>query len=90
MAQGIGRLLKAGAAPPDIAPVLEPYFAIVAPYVASENPRYPGSPALAAALLRKQDRMIFCEAHPDVANALKPISAATNARKSSRSTASSG
>ena len=70
-AQGIGRLLKAGAAPADVAHLFEPYLAIVGPYVASENPRYPGSPALAAALLRKQDRMIFCEAHPDVANALK-------------------
>ncbi|MGO9134038.1 MAG: 23S rRNA (adenine(2030)-N(6))-methyltransferase RlmJ [Methylovirgula sp.] len=69
--QGIGRLLNAGAAPADVAHLLEPYLAIVAPYVASESPRYPGSPALAAALLRKQDRMIFCEAHPDVANALK-------------------
>lgn len=67
---GIGRLLSAETAPPtDVQNLLAPYRACVAPLVAQQT--YPGSPALAAALLRKQDRMIFCEAHPDAAAALK-------------------
>ena len=72
--QGIGRLMSAAAqarAPAEVQALLEPYLAIVAPRLSEENPRYPGSPALAAALLRKQDRMIFCEAHPEAASALK-------------------
>ncbi len=68
--QGIGRLMSAEM-PSELQGLLDPYLAIVAPRLSEENRRYPGSPALAAALLRKQDRMIFCEAHPDAAAALK-------------------
>lgn len=34
---------------------------------------YPGSPALAAAILRQDDRAIFCELEPDEAEALKTL-----------------
>ncbi len=76
--QGIGRLMSQfmsnvaqAQAPAEVQVLLEPYLAIVAPRLSEENPRYPGSPVLAAALLRKQDRMIFCEALPEAALALK-------------------
>ncbi|QXX76340.1 23S rRNA (adenine(2030)-N(6))-methyltransferase RlmJ [Methylovirgula sp. HY1] len=67
---GIGRLIGAEIWP-ELQPLLDPYLAIVAPRLTAESPYYPGSPLLAAALLRKQDRMIFCEAHPEVVGALK-------------------
>lgn len=68
---GIGRLM---AHPPTgkAGKLLEPYLALVR----NENSqkllhRYPGSPEIARALCRKQDRMIFCELHPDDWAALK-------------------
>ncbi|MGE3247466.1 MAG: 23S rRNA (adenine(2030)-N(6))-methyltransferase RlmJ [Beijerinckiaceae bacterium] len=62
--EGIGRL--AGAAmPPDVSELLGPYLTAVGLSAGEAAPaRYPGSPALAAAMLRPQDRMIFCELHP--------------------------
>lgn len=68
--QGVGRLTQAGV-PAELAPLFGPYLAIVTPFLAEASPRYPGSPALTAALLRRQDRMIFCETHPDAYAALK-------------------
>lgn len=68
--QGICRLVNAQI-PGDVQALIAPYLAIAAPCLAEESPRYPGSPAIAAALLRKQDRMIFCEAHPEVVAKLK-------------------
>jgi 23S rRNA (adenine2030-N6)-methyltransferase len=66
---GIGRLLSGDMpVPANVEALLAPYLALVAPQVAQNI--YPGSPALAAALLRKQDRMIFCDAHPAAAAAL--------------------
>jgi 23S rRNA (adenine2030-N6)-methyltransferase len=66
---GIGRLLgREAPTPANVAPLLEPYLALVEHEVARHA--YPGSPSLAAALLRKQDRMIFCDAHPSAAAAL--------------------
>lgn len=35
--------------------------------------RYPGSPLLAATLLREQDRALLCELHPEEAQALKTL-----------------
>jgi 23S rRNA (adenine2030-N6)-methyltransferase len=67
---GIGRLI-AGDAPSDVQALLEPYLHVVAPLMASVPPLYPGSPALACRLLRRQDRMIFCDAHPDAVAALR-------------------
>lgn len=67
---GIGRLSEAE--------LPEPLRALLAPYldaVAALNPAgrlsvYPGSPALAQALLRPQDRLIACELEPRAAAAL--------------------
>jgi 23S rRNA (adenine2030-N6)-methyltransferase len=57
---GIGRLLDA---PP---PALADYVALV-----QQLGLYPGSPALAAALLRPEDRLIACELHPEDAATLR-------------------
>lgn len=66
---GIGRLLSGDMpVPANVEPLLAPYLALVEHEVARHI--YPGSPALAAALLRKQDRMIFCDAHPAAAATL--------------------
>jgi 23S rRNA (adenine2030-N6)-methyltransferase len=67
---GIGRLIGAG--------LDAPVRALLAPYldaVAALNPSgalaaYPGSPALARALLRSQDRLIACELEPQAVAAL--------------------
>ncbi len=67
---GIGRLLKSPP-PPEVAALLEPYLALVRPLMSASPPLYPGSPALAQKLTRPQDRMIFCDAHPQVIPALK-------------------
>jgi 23S rRNA (adenine2030-N6)-methyltransferase len=67
---GIGRLMRTDLAPP--APdLLAPYLDAVRAF----NPGgglavYPGSPALALALLRPQDRLISCEFEPRAAAAL--------------------
>ena len=68
---GIGRLLAAELAPP-VRTLLAPYLDAVA----ALNPGgrltiYPGSPALAQALLRRQDRLIACELEPHAAAALE-------------------
>jgi 23S rRNA (adenine2030-N6)-methyltransferase len=65
---GIGRLLAAE--PP---PTLARYAALVRavqPAPATLH-SYPGSPALAQALLRPHDRIILCELHPDDAATLR-------------------
>jgi 23S rRNA (adenine2030-N6)-methyltransferase len=62
--EGVARLLNAS--PP------EPVAALVAPYLRAIGPRdvsgtpvsYPGSPAIAQSLMRSQDRIALCEAHP--------------------------
>ena len=46
--------------------------ALAAPYLAlTGDETYPGSPAIAMALTRPLDRMIFCELHPDALVALR-------------------
>ncbi len=61
---GIGRLL-ASKLPDDAAKLLKPYLDIVRAYNASAEPRaYPGSPLIARALLRPQDRLVACELEP--------------------------
>ena len=58
---GIGRLL-ASKLPDDAANLLKPYLDIVRAYNASAELRaYPGSPLIARALLRPQDRLVACE-----------------------------
>jgi 23S rRNA (adenine2030-N6)-methyltransferase len=67
---GIGRLIGAALDPP-VRALLAPYLDAVAAF----NPggglsRYPGSPGLAQALLRPQDRLVACELEPLAAAAL--------------------
>jgi 23S rRNA (adenine2030-N6)-methyltransferase len=57
---GIGRFATAKFAA-EVQELTEPYLEIVRPLLAAGSPRYPGSPKIAQALLRPQDRMIFCE-----------------------------
>lgn len=62
---GIGRLLER---PPagEAGELLAPYLALVGgENTGREIKNYPGSPAIAQRLCREQDRMIFCELHPD-------------------------
>lgn len=62
---GIGRLL---ASPTDgeAASLLEPYLGLVRELNPNDEIRfYPGSPWVAAALARAQDRLQFCELHPE-------------------------
>ena len=63
---GIARLLKARP-PREIADLLRPYLEIVGAFDAEEGRPffYPGSPAIAQALLRPQDRIALCEAHDE-------------------------
>jgi 23S rRNA (adenine2030-N6)-methyltransferase len=73
---GIARLF---AAVSDSAGIDAAARTLLAPYldaVAARNPAgrlatYPGSPALVAALLRRQDRLVVCEREPGAAAALK-------------------
>jgi 23S rRNA (adenine2030-N6)-methyltransferase len=61
---GIGRML-ATPTEDNAASLLEPYLSVVRNLNASNEVRtYPGSPLLAAALARPQDRMQFCEMLP--------------------------
>jgi 23S rRNA (adenine2030-N6)-methyltransferase len=67
---GIGRIIGAPL-PPEAAAILAPYLDAVR----DVNPpgkltRYPGSPAIARHLLRKQDRLSAIELHPDDAGRL--------------------
>lgn len=60
---GAGSLASAKLSP-DAQELFWPYLQIVAPLLNSAQPRYPGSPAIARALLRRQDKMLLCELHP--------------------------
>ncbi len=67
---GIGRLMTAKLDAP-VRALLAPYLdAIAACNPGSGLSVYPGSPALARALLRRQDRLIACELEPHAARAL--------------------
>ena len=67
---GIGRILAAGHAEESPGAAL-PYLRIAAPLARLDPPRYPGSPAIAQSLLRRQDRMLLCELHPRAFASLK-------------------
>lgn len=59
-------------APPPVADLLAPYLDAVGPRDAGGRPlSYPGSPALAQALLRPHDRIALCELHRADAEALR-------------------
>jgi 23S rRNA (adenine2030-N6)-methyltransferase len=68
---GVARLLKARP-PREIRDLLQPYLDAIGPFDEAEGRplSYPGSPALAQALLRPQDRIALCEAHPEEREAL--------------------
>jgi len=67
---GIGRFAE-GRLSKEAVQLLAPYLDAVGPLNAEGRPvLYPGSPALAQALLRPQDRMICCELHPGAHRAL--------------------
>ncbi len=67
---GVARLLKARP-PTPVAALLAPYLQAIGPSDADGRPAsYPGSPALAQALLRPQDRIALCEARPEEREAL--------------------
>lgn len=68
-AGGIGRL-DPHAMPADARALIEPYLAVAGASVQGAGP-YPGSPAIALSLLRKSDRMLFCELHPAALAALE-------------------
>ena len=63
--EGVARLSTASP-PKMIAALLEPYVRAIGPQDKSGAPAsYPGSPAVAQALMRPQDRIALCEAHPE-------------------------
>jgi len=67
---GIERLLTSPL-PPAIETLLAPYLEVIgALNQGSRLTLYPGSPAIARAWLRPQDRLIACELEPDAAHAL--------------------
>lgn len=71
---GIGKLIapEAAALPAQAATLLAPYLDIVRKLnQGGELVHYPGSPLLAQALTRPQDRLVFCELHPADAGALR-------------------
>jgi 23S rRNA (adenine2030-N6)-methyltransferase len=63
---GIARLLKAKPQG-EVADLLKPYLTAVGPFDEEQGRphSYPGSPAIAQDLLRAQDRIALCEAHPE-------------------------
>ena len=68
--EGIARLLKSPP-PAPVAELMRPYLEAVGPHRAEGRLiAYPGSPAIAQALMRPQDRIALCEANPDEREAL--------------------
>ena len=67
---GVARLVKARP-PAPVAALIAPYLAAIGPCDEEGRPAsYPGSPALAQALLRPQDRIALTEANPEERAAL--------------------
>ncbi|MCL4764870.1 MAG: 23S rRNA (adenine(2030)-N(6))-methyltransferase RlmJ [Hyphomicrobiaceae bacterium] len=74
--QGIGRIHGPDAAslPDDVAALLAPYLtAVAAENAAGGLHAYPGSPCIARALLRPQDRLVANELHPEDGLRLKEL-----------------
>ncbi|HET6375810.1 MAG TPA: 23S rRNA (adenine(2030)-N(6))-methyltransferase RlmJ [Methylocella sp.] len=69
---GIGRLAPA-CPDPLLQELLGPYLEIEAPLLQTVPPHYAGSPLIARALLRRQDRMLLCELHPRAFENLKAV-----------------
>ena len=69
---GIARVIAAGALEEGPRALLAPYRDIIAAFNPDGRLRfYPGSPLIANALLRRQDRLIACEAEPGAAGSLR-------------------
>lgn len=69
---GVARLMTGDDPTPALRELLAPWRACVGPVDAEGRPyAYPGSPMLAARLMRAQDRAIFCELRPDGFAALR-------------------
>jgi len=69
---GIGRFADTGDLDAAARELLQPYLDIVGPLDAEGRPAlYPGSPRLAQALMRPQDRATFCELHPPAFSGLR-------------------
>jgi len=69
---GIGRLADLSGADVETRALLAPYLDRLGPLDGDGRPTcYPGSPMLAARLMRAQDRAIFCELRPDAFEALR-------------------
>ena len=67
---GIGRLFERPLEG-EAAALIEPYLSLVRAANSGDTLKiYPGSPLIARTLLRPQDRMIFCELHPEERAAL--------------------
>ncbi|MGE5565865.1 MAG: 23S rRNA (adenine(2030)-N(6))-methyltransferase RlmJ [Parcubacteria group bacterium] len=66
-AEGIGRLMADAGAPEAFGPLKQ----AVARFNAGELKRYPGSPVLAAEALRRGDRLVACEIHPEDQQSLR-------------------
>lgn len=64
---GIARLWERSRSA-EIGDLLAPYLDVVAKFNPDRLVTYPGSPALALALMRPQDRLIACELQPDSAS----------------------
>ncbi len=68
--EGIG-LVAAKAPPSDVAELIAPWRILCEGLMAQSPPLYPGSPWIAADLTRAQDRLVFCEKHPEDAARLR-------------------
>jgi len=71
---GLGQLAALADWPAAVLELIDPYLRLAAPAVDAVNGAhhlYPGSPAIAAAFLRPEDRMICCELHPLAAQELR-------------------
>lgn len=70
---GIGRLLD-DTPPAEIAAILAPYLDVIrGENSGSEVQSYPGSPMIARRLMRRGDRLVVNEAHPEDAATLKEV-----------------
>lgn len=69
---GVGRLADGADIPAPVRDLLQPWLDILGPFDSDGRPKlYPGSPLVAARLMREQDRAIFCELRPNAFSALR-------------------